>query len=263
MEAEMKITVINGSPKGKDGITNIMVSAFLKGAREAGAETVNIFLAEKEIKHCNGCFGCWFATPGQCVIADDEMAEVLAQGAGSEILVLATPLKYANISSMLKVFVERLLPFANPYILKDQAGENRHPKKLPEAESSFYRSKLVLIANGGLGQREHFQVISHWVKRLALNNLSEVIGEFFAPQGPLLADPPEELRPVVENYLLLLERAGYEIATNRRVSEETEKLLEQNLIPDDMYLQQINGFFESLLCNVSHPYVKEWGNSLA
>ena len=259
----MKITVINGSPKGKDGITNIMVSAFLKGAQQAGAETVNIFLAEKDIKHCHGCFGCWFATPGQCVIKDDEMAEVLSQGEGSEILVLATPLKYANISSMLKVCIERLLPFANPYILRDRAGENRHPKKLPEAESSLYRSKLVLIANGGLGQREHFQVISHWIKRLALNNLSEVIGEIYAPQGPLLADPPEELRPVVENYLLLLERAGYEIASSRRVSAETEKRLEQNLIPDEIYLQQINGYFESLLSNVSHPYVKEWGSTVA
>lgn len=254
----MKITVINGSPKGRDSITNIMVTAFLNGARKAGAETVNIFLAEKEIRHCNGCFACWFATPGQCVIKDDDMADVLSQGEGSEILVLATPLKYANIASMLKVFIERLLVFANPYILKDQAGEHRHPKKLPEAESSLYRSNLVLIANGGLGQRAHFQVISHWIKRLALNNLSEVVGEFFAAQGPLLADPPEELRPVVENYLLLLEKAGYEIASNKRVSTETEKLLEQNFIPDEIYLQQINGFFENLLSNVSHPYVNAW-----
>ncbi|MFA4885939.1 MAG: NAD(P)H-dependent oxidoreductase [Desulfotomaculaceae bacterium] len=47
----MKIVAINGSPKGKASNTNIMVSAFLKGAQEAGAQTVNIFLAEKEIKH--------------------------------------------------------------------------------------------------------------------------------------------------------------------------------------------------------------------
>ncbi|HOP40175.1 MAG TPA: flavodoxin family protein [Geobacteraceae bacterium] len=254
----MKITVINGSPKGRDSITNIMVAAFLNGARKAGAETVNIFLAEKEVKHCNGCFACWFATPGQCVIKDDDMAEILSQGEGSDILVLATPLKYANISSMLKVFIERLLVFANPYMLKDQAGETRHPRKLPETESSLYRSKLVLIANGGLGQRQHFQVVSHWIKRLALNNLSEVIGEYYAAQGPLLANPPEELQPLVENYLLLLEKAGKEIASGERVPAETEKLLEQNLIPDDIYLQQINGYFDSLLSNVSHPYVKAW-----
>jgi FMN-dependent NADH-azoreductase len=255
----MKITAINGSPKGRESITNIMVSAFLKGAEKAGAETCQIFLAEKDIRHCNGCFSCWLVTPGKCVIKDDDMAEMLSQGEGADVLVLATPLKYANISSMLKVFIERLLPFANPYILKDRAGETRHPKKAQEAESSLYRSKLVLISNGGLGQIGHFQVVSHWIERLALNNLSEVIGEICAPQGPLLANPAEELKPLIDNYLRLLGKAGKEVVSGGRVSEETEELLQQNLIPEEIYLQQINGFFDSFLNNIKHPYVKGWG----
>jgi multimeric flavodoxin WrbA len=254
----MKITAINGSPRGKDSISNIMVSAFLKGAKEVGAETVNIFLAEKELRHCRGCFSCWFATPGQCVIKDDDMSEISSRCEGSDVVVLATPLKYANISSMLKVFVERLLVFANPFILKDPAGETRHPKKTPEAESSFYRSGLVLIANGGLGQMGHFQVVSHWIKRFALNNLTEVIGEIYAPQGPLLGNPAAELQTLVESYLQLLQQAGREIAANKRLSEETKTLLGQPLVPEEIYLEQINGFFEGLLSNVEHPYRKTW-----
>jgi hypothetical protein len=251
----MKITVINGSPKGRESNSNIMVTAFLKGAREAGAETVNIFLAEKEIKYCRGCFSCWFGTPGQCVIKDD-MNEVLSLGEGADILVLATPLRYGNISGMLKVFIERMLVFANPYIFKDQAGETRHPKKTEEAESSLYRSKLVLMANGGLSQRTHFQVVSLWIKRLALNNLTEVIGEIYTPQGALLNNTAEQLRPVIDSYLQLLERAGKEIVSDNRISEETENLLEQNLIPEEVYLQQFTSTVDSLLSNVKHPYVK-------
>lgn len=254
----MKIAVINGSPRGRDSITNLMVTSFLKGAAQEGAEGVTIFLAEKELKHCKGCLACWVATPGECVIKDDDMAEIISQTEGAEILVLATPLKYANISSMLKVFIERMVIFANPYILTDQAGETRHPKKTAEAESSFYRAKLVAIANGGLGQRGHFQVLSHWMERLALNNLSQVIGEIYAPQGPLLNNPVEELQPLITNYLQLLESAGKEIAIDGRLSEATETLLEQNLLPEEIYLQQINGYFESHLANVKHPYVKSW-----
>jgi hypothetical protein len=254
----MKITAINGSPKGREGNTNVMVTAFLKGAEKAGAKTVNIFLAEKEVRHCRGCMSCWFATPGQCVIKDDDMAEILSEGDGTDILVLATPLKYANISSMLKAFIERMLVLCNPYIMKDHAGETRHPKKADYAESPLYRAKLVLISNGGLGQRGHFQVISHWIKRLALNNLTEVIGEIYAPQGPLLNNPSEELRPVLDNYMQLLEKAGNEIITQNRISVETEKSLKQNLIPEEIYLQQINGCFDSFLSNVKHPYVKGW-----
>lgn len=254
----MKIAVINGSPKGKESITHLMVSSFLRGAERAGAETVTVFLAEKNVEHCRGCFACWFATPGKCVITGDDMAEILSQTEGADVVVFATPLKYANVSSLLKVFVERLLVFANPYMLVDRAGETRHPKKKPEAESTFYRAKLVAIANGGLGQRGHFQVLSHWMKRLALNNLTEVIGEIYAPQGPLLAHSPAELQPVIADYLRLLERAGEEIVTGGALSAETEKRLEANLIPEGIYLQQINGYFGGLLRDVEHPYLQSW-----
>jgi len=252
----MKITVINGSPKGKDSNTNIMVTAFLKGAQRAGATTVNIFLAEKEIKHCQGCFSCWFATPGQCIIKDD-MSEIIAQGEGTDILVLATPLKYANLSSMLKVFIDRMLVLCNPYF-QITPGGIRHPKKTvaAEAQSSFYRAKLALMANGALSTRDHFQVISQWINKLAFYNHTEVIGEIYAHQGLLLNTQEKELRPVIDNYLQLLEQAGQEFVTMNRLSDETAKSLEQNFIPNDFYVEQVNSLFDSLLDKLEHPYLK-------
>jgi multimeric flavodoxin WrbA len=254
----MKIAAINGSPRGRESVTNMMVTSFLKGAEQARAKTVNIFLAEKDLNHCKGCFSCWFATPGKCVIENDDMMDIVSQTEGTDILILATPLKYANVSSMLKVFIERMLIFSNPYIVLDQNGETRHPKKAADAESSFYRAKLVAIANGGLGQRGHFQVLSHWIKRFALNNLTEVIGEIYASQGPLLGNPAEELQPIIDNYQALLEKAGQEIATDYSLSEETERRLEQDLVPEEIYLQRLNGFFDDLLSKVQHPYAKGW-----
>jgi putative NADPH-quinone reductase len=235
----MKIVAINGSPKGKASNTNVMVSAFLKGAQEAGAQTVNIFLAEKEIKHCRGCFSCWIKTPGKCVIEDD-MAEVLSLAAGANIIVLATPLYFDNISGMLKVFMDRLVVTGDPHFQKDTSGESRH--LTPEGAVP---PKIVMMSNCGFPERSHFQVVSLWIKRAALNMHTEVLGEIYVTQGGLLTAPIEALRPVITNYLNHLEKAGKEIACGMKLSGATEKLLEQNFIPDEIYIQEANRSFDA------------------
>ena len=72
----MKITVFNGSPQAENSNTNVMVEAFLEGARKGGAKTENIFLTHKKIHPCVACYCCWLKTPGKCAIQDD-MAELL------------------------------------------------------------------------------------------------------------------------------------------------------------------------------------------
>jgi multimeric flavodoxin WrbA len=54
----MKITAYNGSPDGRKSVTNKMVQEILAGAIEAGAETQNYILSEKNINHCKACSYC-------------------------------------------------------------------------------------------------------------------------------------------------------------------------------------------------------------
>jgi multimeric flavodoxin WrbA len=231
----MKIVAINGSHRGQTGNTHKMVSAFLKGAQAAGADTVNILLAEKEVNYCRACKVCWFNTPGRCVLKDD-MAKILSRMEGAAVWVLATPLYLDNISGMLKVFMDRMMITAGPYWGKDENGECRH---LPRVAAP----KLMLIANCGYPERSQFQVISHWIQRVARNMHTEVIGEIYAPQGAMLSTQLKE----VSDYLRALETAGREIVADLRLAEETKELLEKKFIADEVYIQEVKRYADGML----------------
>jgi multimeric flavodoxin WrbA len=235
----MKIAVINGSHRGRNGNTAAMVDAFLKGAMEAGAEVINIILAEKNIKHCTACKACWFKTAGKCVLRDD-MAEIMALIQDADVRVLATPVYFDNMSSMLKVFIDRLMITASPYWGKDEEGECRHLQT--EAVP-----KLIMIANCGYPERTHFQVISHWIKRHARNLNAQLIAEIYASQGALLSMRENEVGMVVSNYLKLLETAGREIVTDKKLTAKTETALEQKFISDEVYIQEAKKYVDNLL----------------
>lgn len=233
----MKIVLVNGSPKGRGSNTQIMAEAFLQGAQAAGAETLNIFLAEKEIRYCRGCFSCWLKTPGSCII-DDDMKSILTEAEGADVLVLASPLYIDTISGMLKVFMDRLVVKGDPHFSKVTNGESRHWKNAKEKTP-----RLLMLSNCGFPERSHFQALSLWVQRVALNMQTELLGEFYASQGGLLASD----LPQVKSYLQWLNRAGREIALGQAISSETQQALAQQFLPDEIYIQNANQYFDNVL----------------
>ena len=235
----MKIVIVNGSPKGRDSNTQIMVDAFLQGAQAAGAETLNIILADKKLLHCQGCFSCWLKTPGSCILNDD-MKSILGEAEGADVLVMASPLYIDIISSMLKVFLERLVVKGDPHFSKTANGESRHWQKPGEKTP-----RLVMISNCGFPERSHFQALSLWVQRVALNMQTELLGEIYAPQGGLLASD----LPQVKIYLQWLNRAGREIAMGQVLSGETQQALQKQFLPDEIYIQNANQYFDSVLAS--------------
>ena len=121
----MKLLALLGSPRRK-GNTAALLNAFLAGAEDRGeAEVEFVNLQEKDIKPCKACRSCLKSPYLNCVINDD-MLYLLKKVIESDMLVLATPVYWWNISAQLKLFIDRLYALAG----EDGNYQCLHGKKL-------------------------------------------------------------------------------------------------------------------------------------
>ena len=139
----MKAIAINASPKMEKGNTSAILTPFLDGIREAGAEVEVFYTKKMKINPCQGDLACWFKTPGKCSQTDD-MEILLPKLAEAEIWVVATPVYVDGVSGPLKNLVDRLLPLVYPFV-EPREGHSRHP--IREVVKPV---RLVLVSTCGL-----------------------------------------------------------------------------------------------------------------
>lgn len=101
----MKILVLNGSPRPK-GNTAEMVAVFKDAAEKAGHTVDAVDVCRMDIKGCLACEYCHGKGQGTCVQKDD-MKKIYELLKDTEMLVLAAPIYYHNISGQLKCVIDR------------------------------------------------------------------------------------------------------------------------------------------------------------
>ncbi len=236
----MRIVAFNGSPRGARGNTHLMVSEFLAGAAEAGADTESILLAEKRIEPCTACFACWTKTPGECCIEDD-VTELLHQFRAADVVVFATPVHSDNVTGLMKTFIDRAVPLLEPHFEKDEHGETRHPLRYGKSP------KFAVISNCGYPEQTHFQVVDLFFRRLARNAHSEVVAAIYRGGGELLQSDIPALEPLIQRYKELLRKAGREVAAKLELSLETKRELEKPLVSYEAYVVEANKRWDEVL----------------
>jgi hypothetical protein len=123
---------------------------------------------------------------------------------------------------------------------KDAHGEGIHPKR------QTIRPKIMAMANCGYPGQTHFEVLKVLFRRIARNRETDLIGEIYRDQGPLLMRDDPQLEPIIAQYKLRLQTAGREVVRELSISEKTKRELEEELIPHDLYLQKHNEIFHQL-----------------
>lgn len=105
----MKITLIQGSPH-KMGSSNILAEQFQAGAKQNGHEVVVFDTAQAKIAPCLACEYCHTKGNGNCCQKDD-MENLKELILSSEMVVIATPLYFFNMSAQMKAAVDRMYSF--------------------------------------------------------------------------------------------------------------------------------------------------------
>lgn len=174
-----KIVVLNGSPR-KNGNTSALVREFSKGAESTGNTVTVFFLGNMDIHECKGCFGGHSSRECPCVQKDD-MDKIYPVVRESDIVVLATPLYYWNMSGQLRTAVDRL------FALEEGDGNLLRGNG---------RASALLMAAEGNGFEDVVLYYDHLMEHLRWKNLGHVLAGGNGDVGDIEGKP--ELKEAYE-----------------------------------------------------------------
>jgi arsenate reductase len=101
----MFVLGLQGSPR-KKGNTTYLLIAFMNEAEKSGARTHVIEVAKKNIVPCIGCGSC--EKKGRCITQDDDMTlEIYPLLREADVIVLASPIYFYNVTAQLKALIDR------------------------------------------------------------------------------------------------------------------------------------------------------------
>jgi multimeric flavodoxin WrbA/protein-tyrosine-phosphatase len=100
----MFVLGLQGSPR-KNGNTDILLSAFMETASQNGAETDVIDVYKRKINPCIECSVC--EKKGVCSINDEMHQEIYPMLRRADIVVLASPIFFYNVTAPLKALIDR------------------------------------------------------------------------------------------------------------------------------------------------------------
>ena len=225
----MKILVLNGSPKQVSD-TFRLTQAFLNGLNRNRSHEIKVVrVIEKKIAPCRGCFGCWQAADGHCVIDDDQNG-ILDDYRSADLIVWSFPLYCYGMPSHLKALLDRTIPLLKMKMIERGDGTVQH-----EALADFSKIRTLVVCGCGFPDWDgNFDAL-----RVTCRNCFGDPDMIFVPEAPLLNVPQAAV--VADPLLAKFEKAGEEYGQAMTLSEETVASLETPMIPKEEYLRIVNG----------------------
>jgi len=150
----VRILGICGSPR-RNGNTSYAMRYALDALQRRGAVTESVFLDDKTIHPCDGCFRC---ARGSCAF-DDDMQGILEALRKCDGLILASPVYFGMITGPMKVMMDRTVALRakGPFEMSGKVGagiacggfrNGGQELTLQNMQTFFLQQNMAAIADG-------------------------------------------------------------------------------------------------------------------
>ncbi|MBC8453748.1 NAD(P)H-dependent oxidoreductase [PVC group bacterium] len=211
----MRLLILR-SIRRKGGYTQRFTDLFVQGAKDAGAELHDIDLTKKKIETCKGCYHCWLATPGKCVINDDAQ-ELLEEIKAADVILCASPFYYYSMNSCMHTFLERTLPLTKAGLDTTPDGLFRNSIRYPDL---WKEKSMIFLTVGALRNMANFNPFKDTCKLIADGLTMKLGGVLIRPESHLTGFPRVEAKTFKKIQSAFIE-AGKAAALTGTVPEQT------------------------------------------
>ena len=170
----MKAVCILGSPKGK-GSTSTIVSQMMRALQTHHIQTRVYQLSTLNIGYCCGCKSCNLT--GKCVQTDD-VQKIVEDIFNSQLVIVASPSYWGDITGQMKVFIDRCTPYCNT-----------NAARLPVSSSA---KGVAVAVRAGSNQQENLNLvhtIDHFLGHLDIPLIASFTAEEVNSESDLLQRP--------------------------------------------------------------------------
>ena len=222
-----RILGIQAASRKKRGATEMIYANLIAGMERAGTEVDTVYLAEKDLKPCLGCFKCWTRDDGKCPVKDD-ITELVERIPEFNLMIFATPLYVDGMSGLLKNFIDRLMPLNHPSIFSKE-GRCLHPSRHP------IMPNLLLVSVCGFYEIENFESIVQHVSAISINMHMPLIATILRPETLSLMDRSAQTK--MGQVKDALQEAGETVIYDGRIPDKTLQRISQPLLSRAEYLE--------------------------
>jgi hypothetical protein len=192
------------SSAGDRGSQVLRATQTALGTRGHDAETVDVIAAH--VGPCRGCGNCGLHTPGRCT-QDDDMQTILPRVVRTDLLVLASPVRFGSHCYPMKLVIERSMPLNGPvFVIRD--GEMHHRPRYPRRPALL--GVGLLDPGGPAGEGDAYRALfdRHAVNLASPAHASIVISpeEGASVAAELLVPALEAVEPAVADRTSLRDR---------------------------------------------------------